>query len=94
MVVANFSGREPGVDRRDRTLHHRRMRLIMLALLLLVAACGTNPAALGITGAAIPVPPPDPGETQTGIPGAPSRGTDYAPNLPPNTGAGKFWGYN
>ena len=43
---------------------------------------------------AIPAPPADPGETQTGIPGAPNTGTQYAPNLPPNTGAGKFWGYN
>jgi hypothetical protein len=70
------------------------MRFIILSLLLLLSACGTNPAALGITGAAIPAPPPDPGEEQTGIRGAPERGTQYAPNLPPSTGAGKFWGYN
>jgi hypothetical protein len=72
----------------------RGMRMIMLTLLLSLAACGTNPAALGITGAAIPDSPPDPGETQTGIQGAPQTGTQYAPNLPANTGAGKFWGYN
>jgi hypothetical protein len=70
------------------------MRIVMFMLLLLLAACGANPAALGITGAPIPTPPPDPGETQTGIPGAPQTGTQYAPNLPANTGAGKFWGYN
>jgi hypothetical protein len=70
------------------------MRTIMLALLLLLASCGTNPAALGITGAPIPTPPPDPGETQTGIPGAPNTGTQYAPSMPANTGAGKFWGYD
>ena len=70
------------------------MRCIMFALLLLLAACGGNPVALGVTGAPIPTPPPDPGETQTGITGAPQTGTQYAPNLPPNTGAGKFWGYN
>lgn len=70
------------------------MRFIILSLLLLLAACGANPAALGITGAAIPAPPADPGEAQTGITGAPRTGTQYAPNLPPNTGAGKFWGYN
>jgi hypothetical protein len=70
------------------------MRFIMFTLPLLLAACGTDPASLGITGAAIPPPPPDPGETQTGITGAPSHGTQYAPNLPPNTGAGKFWGYD
>jgi hypothetical protein len=72
----------------------RSMRPILLLLLLCLAACGTNPAALGITGAPIPKPPPDPGETQTGIPGAPQTGTQYAPNLPANTGAGNFWGYN
>lgn len=70
------------------------MRFIMLSLLLLLAGCGGKPEALGITGAPMPAQPPDPGETQTGIPGAPKTGTQYAPNLPPNTGAGKFWGYN
>lgn len=70
------------------------MRKLLFTLLLLLAGCGTNPAALGITGAAMPAPPPDPGESQTGITGAPRTGTQYAPNLPPNTGAGKFWGYN
>lgn len=70
------------------------MRFILLLVPLFLAACGADPAALGITGAGIPPPPPDPGETQTGIPGAPQTGTQYAPNLPPNTGAGKFWGYN
>jgi hypothetical protein len=70
------------------------MRFIILSLLLVLAACGTNPAALGITGAAIPPAPVDPGEAQTGIPGAPNTGTQYAPSMPANTGAGKFWGYN
>jgi len=70
------------------------MRFILLTLLLILAGCSANPAALGITGAPIAEPPSDPGETQTGIPGAPQTGTQYAPNLPPNTGAGKFWGYN
>jgi hypothetical protein len=70
------------------------MRIMMFTLLLLLAGCGANPAALGITGAPIPAPPPDPGETQTGITGAPMTGTQYAPNIPANTGAGKFWGYN
>jgi len=70
------------------------MRCIAFMLVLLLAGCGTNPAALGLTGAPILNPPPDPGETQTGIPGAPQTGTQYAPNLPANTGAGKFWGYN
>jgi hypothetical protein len=70
------------------------MRYIMLSLLLFLAGCGANPAALGITGAGMATPPPDPGETQTGIPGSPRTGTQYAPSVGPNTGAGKFWGYN
>jgi hypothetical protein len=70
------------------------MRCILFTLLSLLSACGSNPAALGITGAPIPTPPPDPGETQTGIPGAPLTGTQIAPSQPPNTGAGSFWGYN
>jgi hypothetical protein len=70
------------------------MRFIMLSLLLVLGGCGTNPAALGLTGAAAPPPPPDPGEIQTGIPGAAEFGTQYEPNKPANTGTGKFWGYN
>jgi hypothetical protein len=70
------------------------MPFIMLSLLLILGGCGATPASLGITGAATPAPPPDPGEVQTGIPGAPMTGTQLAPSLPANTGAGKFWGYN
>jgi hypothetical protein len=70
------------------------MRFIILSLLLFLAGCGVHPAQLGITGAPMAEPPPDPGEVQTGIPGSPLTGTQYAPNLPANTGAGKFWGYN
>jgi hypothetical protein len=70
------------------------MRFIMLSLLLFLAGCGTDPAAFGITGAPMAAPPPDPGETQTGIKGSPATGTEIAPSLAPNTGAGMFWGYN
>ena len=70
------------------------MRYILLTLPLFLAACGADPASLGILGAAAPPPPPDPGERSTGITGAPSTGTQYGPNITPNTGAGKFWGYN
>ena len=86
----------PTPSSRGRTAHAMiaAMRFVMFMLPLFLAACGANPASLGITGAPIPALPPDPGDTQTGIPGAPSHGTQYAPNLPPNTGAGKFWGYN
>ena len=70
------------------------MRFIMFSLLLFLAACGSDPKAIGITGSQMPAPPPDPGEAQTGIHGAPMTGTQYAPSQPANTGAGKFWGYN
>ena len=70
------------------------MRWLTLSFLILLSACGANPAALGISGAAPSEPPPDPGETQSGIPGAPETGTQLAPSLPLNTGSGKFWGYN
>jgi hypothetical protein len=72
----------------------RVMRYVVFSLLLVLAACSADPASLGITGAAMPAPPPDPGESQTGIPGAPRVGTQLAPSMPENTGAGRFWGYN
>ncbi len=70
------------------------MRLTALSLLVFLASCGADPAALGITGATAPPMPVDPGEAQTGIHGAPDTGTQLAPSLGPNTGAGKYWGYN
>ena len=70
------------------------MRFILLSLLFFVSACGGDPRSLGITGAASPVPAPDPGEVTTGVQGMPATGTQYAPSLGPNTGGGKFWGYN
>lgn len=70
------------------------MRTILLSLLLVLAGCGADPAALGLTGGGMAEPPADPGEVQNGIPGAPTVGTRMAPLLPANTGAGKYWGYN
>jgi hypothetical protein len=70
------------------------MRYMIFSLLLGLAACSADPASLGITGAPIAAPPADPGVTQTDIPGAAQTGTQLAPSLPSNTGAGKFWGYN
>lgn len=74
------------------------MRYILLSLLLsaglALGGCGTDPKSLGLTGAAMPTPPRDPGEASSGIRGAPETGTQYAPSLAPNTGSGKFWGYN
>jgi len=73
----------------------RARRLVgALSLLLLLAACVSDPASLGLTGGAMPEEPLDPGQVQTGIPGAPAIGTRMSPSLPANTGAGKFWGYN
>jgi hypothetical protein len=74
--------------------HIFSMRTIVLFLLVLLASCDANPAALGLTGSTPLVAPPDPGEVQTGIRGAPAVGTQYAPSAGPNTGSGKFWGYN
>jgi hypothetical protein len=70
------------------------MRFVILSLLLFLTACGADPKSFGITGSSMPKPPEDPGEAQTGIRGAPNTGTQYAPSMPANTGAGKFWGYN
>ncbi len=75
--------------------HSQRMRQVTLISLLFLAGCAADPAALGITGAtAQPPPPADPGEAQTGTAGAPATGTQYASSLGPNTGSGRFWGYN
>ena len=70
------------------------MGYIVLTLLLFLSACGADPATLGIAGRQMVAPPIDPGEAQTGIAGAPQTGTQYAPSMQPNTGSGKFWGYN
>jgi hypothetical protein len=70
------------------------MRCIIVSLLVLLAGCNTNPAKLGITGAANSTPPPDPGATQTDVPVVPQSGLQLAPSVPANTGTGKFWGYN
>jgi hypothetical protein len=94
MSRAARPGNTVGVDRPDGVRQYRGMRFIVFALLLFLAACGADPAALGITGGAMAVPPVDPGEAQTGTPGAPRVGTQLAPSLPANTGAGKYWGYN
>ena len=51
------------------------LRFILLSSLLLLAGCNADPAKLGITGGAtVAEPPADPGEVQTGIPGAPQSG--------------------
>ena len=70
------------------------MRCMILSLLLFLAGCDADPAKLGITGGTMVAPPPDPGEVQTGIRGAPRWGTQISPSAPANTGAGRFWGYN
>jgi hypothetical protein len=70
------------------------MRFMILSLPIFLVGCASDPASLGITGAPMTVAPADPGEAQTGIPGAPRFGTQLSPSTPANTGAGRFWGYN
>ena len=64
------------------------MRFMIVPLLLCLAACGSDPKAFGITG------PGDhteqPRTAQDAVPG----GDITAPQSVPNTGNGKFWGYN
>jgi hypothetical protein len=81
-------------------------RLLTLFGLLMLAACGTNPAALGITGpspggkaagaSVVPRPPPPDTEGATEAPGIPGNmGRTYSPSVAPTYGTdGSFFGYN
>lgn len=70
---------------------------LITCCLLPLAACGTNPASLGITGPgqlAVPArsAPLDSGDP---MPGVSTSGTFYGPtNGGPQTGSSGFWGYN
>jgi hypothetical protein len=63
------------------------MRFLILPLLLCLAACGSDPRVLGITG---PGQIEQPRPAQETLPG----GDIAQPQSVPNTGNGKFWGYN
>ncbi len=63
------------------------MRFLIFPLLLCLTACGSDPGALGITG---PGRVDQPKPTQEAVPG----GDITTPQSVPNTGNGKFWGYN
>lgn len=72
-----------------------------LLLLLGLAACAATPQQLGITGpgnaaapAAAAVGPQDSTDPLDNSDQLQSNGTRYGPNVEPNTGSGRFWGYN
>ena len=76
------------VDRHARRPHITGMRFLIVPLLLCLAACGSDPRALGITGPGGQIEQPKP--AQEVVPG----GDLTTPQSIPNTGNGKFWGYN
>ena len=67
--------------------HYPGMRSLSLALLLCLAGCSGDPSSLGITG---PGTVELPKSRQEALPG----GDIYPRDMQPNTGNGKYWGYN
>lgn len=65
----------------------------VLGLVLALAACAEGPGALGLTGPSAPTPPSPPDDAQITAPGVPG-GSQYAPNITPTTGGGRYYGYN
>lgn len=79
--------------------HSPAMRvLVILALLIPVAACSSDPQSYGITGPGSqtsPTPAHAPAGDDTGaMPGVPTSGSYYGPSTRPVTGGSGFWGYN
>jgi hypothetical protein len=71
------------------------MRIASVLLLLCLAACSGDPRSYGITGPGSPAQPPEqPDDATVGQPGLPNSGTLYGPSVVPNTGTGRYWGYN
>ena len=67
--------------------HIPRMRACVLIALLCLSACGTKPADWGIVG---PGASPAPKSREEAIP----TGDISMPYAAPNTGSGRYWGYN
>lgn len=74
---------------------HARLPLLLL-LLTALAGCAFSPRALGITGAAPPMPPRRPGDAVLGLPGLPQSGGAAAVSFGnPGSGAGgRYYGNN
>ncbi|MBV8573886.1 MAG: hypothetical protein JOZ58_02455 [Acetobacteraceae bacterium] len=78
------------------------LQLLALASLVALPACGTTPAALGITGpspqgsTAVPRPPLPADQGATEAPGIPANmGRTYSPAVGPSYGTdGRYFNYN
>jgi hypothetical protein len=77
------------------------LRLIILLLPCVLAACSGGPQAWGITGPGqSPLPTATPNAAASPVPdaspepGTPNTGTAYGPNNGPTSGSGNFYGYN
>ena len=75
------------VDKRRQPRQIAGMRFLVIPLLLCVAGCSGDPSTVGITGPGqIEAPKP----RDEVVPG----GDPIMPQARPDTGSGKFWGYN
>ena len=78
----------------------RMKTLVALTLPLLLAACGSSPRSLGITGpgqqplSAGPSMPTINNQDTNGATGVPTTGTFYGPNNGPTAGGSGYYGYN
>jgi hypothetical protein len=75
------------MDMRRASRHIAGMRILIIPLLLCLGACAADPSTLGITGPGRLEPPR---ARQEIVPG----GDISAPQSRPDTGNGRFWGYN
>jgi len=68
-------------------------RILVLSLALWLNACGSDPAAFGITGPSEPAPPPVVDPTQS-VFGTPDTGFSNTPDPRPSAVGSRYWGYN